>query len=118
MFCKSFGEGLMDAIDVARNYFDTWNSRDQAAIGATLADGGTYEDPASGGGLSGPALAQYSGGLLAAFPDLSFEIISIAAMGDGVVAAEWLMTGTNSGPFGGGPPTGNRYRCLAPTLSK
>ncbi len=40
----------MDAIEVARNYFDAWNSRDHSAIVATFAEGGKYMDPAYGGG--------------------------------------------------------------------
>lgn len=43
---------------------------------------------------------------MAAFPDLGFEIISALPTSETTVAAQWLMKGTNSGPFGGGPPTG------------
>ncbi len=32
--------------------------------------------------------------------------MSAVPAGDGVVAAQWVMRGTNSGAFGGGPPTG------------
>ena len=96
----------MGAIDVAQRYFEAWNNRDPSAIVATFADGGTYTDPASGGSLTGQAIAEYAGGLIAAFPDLSFDVVSAAPAGDGMVAAQWLMQGTNSGPFAGGPPTG------------
>ena len=96
----------MAASDIAQRYFDAWNRRDPSAIAAIFADGGTYSDPASGGTLTGQAIAQYSGGLFSAFPDLSFDIVSADSAGDGKVAAQWLMKGTNTGPFGGGPPTG------------
>ena len=96
----------MAAIDVAQRYFDAWNSRDPSAIVATFTEGGTYNDPTSGGTLTGQALAEYTSGLFSAFPDLSFEIVSAAPAGDGMVAAQWLMKGTNSGSFAGLPPTG------------
>ena len=96
----------MGAMDVVDKYFDTWNSRSPEAIAATLGDSGTYEDPTTGGPLTRPALAQYVGGLLSGFPDLSFEVVSASPTSDTTVAAQWLMKGTNSGPFGGGPPTG------------
>ena len=96
----------MGALEIATKYIDAWNSRDPVAVVATFAEGGTYEDPTSGGPLTGQDIAGYVGNLLSAFPDLSFDVVSVAATGDGTVAAEWLMKGTNSGPFGGGPPTG------------
>src|SRR4051812_5836169 len=45
---------LNDALD---RYFDGWNTRDGAAVVAALTPGGTYEDPTTGGPLSGDALA-------------------------------------------------------------
>ena len=44
--------------------------------------------------------------MFAAFPDLSFDIVRASATGDGDVVGEWMMRGTNSGSFGGLPPTG------------
>ncbi len=96
----------MAAIDVAQKYFDAWNRRDPSAIVATFAEGGTYNDPTSGGKLTGQALREYISGLFSAFPDLSFDIVSAAPAGDNIVAAQWLMKGTNTGSFAGGPPTG------------
>ena len=96
----------MTAIEIAQQYFDRWNSRDPAAVLATFVEGGTYSDPASDGPLSGEIFAAYVGGLISAFPDLSFDVISMTSSDDGMVAAQWLMKGTNSGPFRGGPPTG------------
>ena len=96
----------MDAVDVAQGYFDVWNRRDADAIAATFADGGTYSDPNAPDGLTGQAIAEYAGGLFAAFPDLSFDILSHAPAGDGMVAAQWMMRGTNTGSLRGNPPTG------------
>jgi len=89
-----------------QQYFDAWNRRDAAAVLATFAAEGTYCDPTSGGRLRGEALAGYMNGLWAAFPDLSFEIVSAGAAGPDLVAAQWIMRGTNTGSMMGLPPTG------------
>ena len=90
----------------ARAYFVAWNARDAEAILATLGDGGTYEDPKTGGPISGPHLKGYVEALWAAFPDLNFELASEAEAGPDSLAAEWIMRGTNHGSFAGLPPTG------------
>jgi predicted ester cyclase len=56
--------------------------------------------------LAGPAIAAYASGLWAAFPDLSFEIVSAAPAGDRMIAAQWIMRGTNRASMQGLPPTG------------
>lgn len=96
----------MDPMAAAQRYFAAWNRRDPEALVAAFAPGGTYSDPATGGELAGQAIGAYAGGLFAAFPDLQFELVSAASAGEDVVAAEWVMRGTNSRPFGYNPPTG------------
>lgn len=96
----------MQALQVAQRYFDAWNRRDGDAIVATFAEGGTYSDPEASQGLAGEAIATYAKDLWKAFPDLAFEIRSADQTGDGMVAAQWLMRGTNTGSFRGLPPTG------------
>jgi steroid delta-isomerase-like uncharacterized protein len=49
----------------------------------------------------------YSEVMLTAFPDLERAILDLVAEGDKVVA-RWTATGTNTGPFQGMPPSGNR----------
>ena len=44
---------MHEALD---RYFDAWNSHDPALVVAALTDDGTYEDPTTGGPLSGDAL--------------------------------------------------------------
>lgn len=100
----------MDASAVAERYFDAWNRRDPGAVAAAFADDGTYADPNVPGGLGPEETAAYAGGLFAAFPDLAFEIESSGERPDGTVAAEWVMTGTNIGPFQGLPPSGRAVR--------
>lgn len=96
----------MAAVDAARKYFDAWNRRSGDAIVAAIEPGGTYEDPLTGGPLSGDAIARYANGLFEAFPDVSFEIVSEAETGPGSIAAQWMMRGTNTGSMQGAPPTG------------
>src|SRR5262249_44953761 len=55
--------------------------------------------------LRGDALAGIIKGLWSGFPDLSFEIASKGLAGPDLVAAEWVMRGTNSGSMMGMPPT-------------
>ena len=95
----------MSGIGLAQRYFDAWNAHDGDAIAATFADGGTYSDPVVSK-LDGRATAQYANGLFATFPDLTFDLSPIGLTGDGIVAAQWLMRGTNTAPFQGLPPTG------------
>ena len=98
--------GEMEALECAQKYFDAWNRRDGDAVLATFAEDGTYCDPTSGGRLHGEALKGYMNGLWAAFPDLSFEIASKGLAGENLVAAQWIMRGTNTGSMMGLPPTG------------
>jgi steroid delta-isomerase-like uncharacterized protein len=94
----------MDAIALARRYFAGWDDHDADAIAATFAPGGSYSDPTVRD-LDGPATGAYAAGVAAAFPDLRFEIVSLAAT-SGHVAVEWIMRGTNTGSYAGRPPTG------------
>lgn len=97
----------MKTIDkCVQQYFDAWNRRDADAVLATLAAEATYCDPTSGGRLRGEAFKGYMNGLWAAFPDLSFEIASAGLAGPDLVAAQWIMRGTNTGPMMGLPPAG------------
>jgi steroid delta-isomerase-like uncharacterized protein len=94
---------LTDALD---RYFDAWNARDGDAVVASLTDDGTYEDPTTGGPLNGDALAANVVGVVTAFPDLHFELVSVTPTGDASAAAQWRLQGTNTGASPVGPATG------------
>src|SRR5262245_23501261 len=96
----------MSALETAKRYFDAWNRRSPTEIIAAIKVDGTYEDPMTGGPLTGDSIGRYAGGLFEAFPDLSFEILSAAETGPTTVAAQWIMRGTNTGSMQGAPPTG------------
>jgi steroid delta-isomerase-like uncharacterized protein len=95
----------MTCLDIANKYFDAWNAHDADAIVKTFADDGTYRDPTTGE-ISGDAIGANAKRLWDVFPDLSFEIVSVAEAGPGRVVAEWIMKGTNAGAFQGLPATG------------
>lgn len=96
----------MESRDVVRRYFEAWNAHDPGRLLALLAPGATYSDPASPGPISGDALRAHVEHLLAAFPDLRFEVGALCADGR-TVAASWTARGTNRGPFEPGiAPTG------------
>jgi steroid delta-isomerase-like uncharacterized protein len=95
------------SIDTAlQRYFDAWNSHEAALVPDALTDGGTYEDPTTGGPLSGDALTASVAGVYAGFPDVHFEVVSVAPTSDRTACAQWRMIGTNTGPLPGGPATG------------
>jgi len=94
---------LTDALD---RYFAAWNDHDPQAVVRSLADGGSYEDPTTGGPLTDDALAATVATLLAGFPDLHFDLVSVAPTSDTTAAAQWLMRGTNTGLMPTGPATG------------
>lgn len=95
-----------DAIAVAQRYFDGWNRRDPAAVLETMAPNGTYADPTTGGPIGGQSFSGYMKGLFSAFPDVSFEVASVGVAAPDLVAAQWVMRGTNTGSMYGLPPTG------------
>lgn len=78
-------------------YFDASNTRDPDAVAAAFAEGGTYTDPTvSGPALTGTAIAGHGRALLAAFPDLSFEILHGQRADVETVITQWLMLGTKA----------------------
>ncbi len=105
---------LPDSPSLVERYFGAWNARDPDAVAAAFAAGGTYTDPTVGGPpLAGTAITEHARALLAAFPDLSFEVLGgqpadgqATGTADGTVVTQWLMRGTNTGPWNGQPPTG------------
>jgi steroid delta-isomerase-like uncharacterized protein len=94
------------SIDTAlERYFDAWNSHEAEQVPAALTEGGTYEDPTTGGPLTGDALTANVTGVYEGFPDVHFEIVSVSTNGD-TASAQWRMIGTNTGPLPGGAATG------------
>jgi steroid delta-isomerase-like uncharacterized protein len=110
--CRFRAEYVLGAL-----HLDAWNRHDADAIVADFAEGGTYSNPFTGEGVTGEAIGSFARGVLTAFPDASFELISIGDIGGGLVAFEWLARATNSGPgLNGTPPTGRSVRVPGATF--
>ena len=93
----------MNALEVTQRSFDAWNRHDADAILALYAEGGTYIAPRAGSApLTGQAIANYAKKVFTAYPDVSLEIISSGDTGGGLVASQWVLHGTHTGPYSDG----------------
>ena len=99
----------MNAVEVAQNNFNSWNRHDADAIVAAYAEGGTNRTPRMGHTLTGQAIGDFAKSVWKAFPDASLEVISIGDTGGGLIAIQWMLHGTHTGPLmDGTPPTGRK----------
>ena len=97
----------MNPIEVSKRVIDAWNRHDPEALAALYADGATYDNPRMGKPLTGKAIANFAKSVWTAYPDASLEIISRGDTGEGLVATQFVLHGTHTGPyFDGSPPTG------------
>lgn len=96
----------LTARDAFAAYMDAWNRHDPEGVLATFAPGGTFTDPMTPGVVQGEAIVAHARGLLEAFPDAAFELLSAIDGPDGTLAVQWLLRGTHTGPMSGLPPTG------------
>jgi len=98
----------MNATEVAQNNFNSWNRHDADAIVAAYANEGTYRTPRMEHSLTGQAIGDFAKSVWTAFPDASLEVISIGDTGGGLVAIQWILHGTHSGPLMDGTPATGR----------
>jgi steroid delta-isomerase-like uncharacterized protein len=98
----------MQTLEHVAEYFDAWNAHDGEAIAGCFEQDGGYADPVSGQ-LPAAGVTAYASGLFQAFPDLRFEP-QVTAVDGSLVVAQWTMTGTQSGPLNGLPPTEARIK--------
>jgi steroid delta-isomerase-like uncharacterized protein len=97
----------MNALEVSQRVIDAWNRQDADAIAALYAEGATYHTVRFDHPLKGKAIADFIKSVLAAYPDLRFEVISRGDTGGGLVASQLVLHATHTGPFmDGAPPTG------------
>jgi steroid delta-isomerase-like uncharacterized protein len=93
---------------VLRFYEEVWNKGNVEVTSEIFAQDYVRHDLRPSQALPGPAgQAKVAADFRAAFPDLRMEVELILGEGD-LVAARWTTEGTNSGPWGGRPPTGKR----------
>jgi hypothetical protein len=89
----------MNALEVSQRSLDAWNRHDADALVAVYAEGGTYHTPRMDHALTGQAIADFAKSVWAAYPDMSLEIISRGDTGEGLVATQWVLHGTHTGPL-------------------
>lgn len=99
-------------IDVAKRFYGLLNGGDATEWRTALAEGWTAWPPLA---AEGPALNGYEnviGAFRAGFPDLKGEQVEVIANED-LVAVRTLVTGTNTAPFFGQEPTGEKISFTA-----
>jgi len=96
-----------DLMQAFNDYKATWNSHDVPALVAFYGENGTYSNPGTGK-LSGEALAQWVGGLFTAIPDFKVTVVSADPVDEDTLAEQWVITGTWTKPFPGGPLAGKK----------
>lgn len=92
-------------IKIVEKYVTIWNTRGFDGLVNILTGEARYWDAMQEGEanelLSNAIVATHD-----AFPDVSFEILSLSPVVQGRCFLEWKMTGTNTGSFFGYDPTG------------
>jgi SnoaL-like domain len=73
----------MNAVEVVRNNFNSWNRHDADAIAAAFAEGGVYITPSVPEPLTGAAIGDFAKVVWTIFPDFSLDLISIGDAGGG-----------------------------------
>jgi len=93
-----------------RPWLEGLNRGDVSAAEETFAPNCVVHITGSPEPLRGPAaFAQFVGGMIAAFPDVRFEVEDQVESGDTVVV-RWRAEGTHTRPLGDIPPTAKRAR--------
>jgi steroid delta-isomerase-like uncharacterized protein len=96
--------------DWIQAYLDAWNSHDPAKVGAYMTTDATYEDLAIGVVHEGrAAIEAFVTAMHESSKDYRFTVVSQQQSGS-QYAAEWEMTGTNTGENAGVPATNKPYR--------
>jgi steroid delta-isomerase-like uncharacterized protein len=92
--------------ELMQGYLASWNSHDPAAVAGFFAEAATYDDRGAGEIVQGPAaIRDHAASVIAAFPDLYFELIR-AAHGEDFTAGHWKASMTHRGELSGLRGTG------------
>ncbi|HEY7975836.1 MAG TPA: ester cyclase [Ktedonobacterales bacterium] len=105
---------------LARRLFDEgWSKGNVTVLSDLVATTYAGHDPTTPAGIHGVAgLTQYIAGYRAAFPDLSFTLDEVYAIGDNRVLARWTAHGTHRGALMGIPASGKHATVGGLTLSR
>lgn len=105
---------------VFHEYIAAWNSHDTEKIAEFFTEDGVHEDVAVGSVFHGKReLEAGLNPLFAACPDLKLELKTLFVAGNWV-AQEWVMSGTQTGDFGGLgiAATGKRFSVRGASITK
>ena len=95
---------------IRRFYDEVWNKGNLDVAAEVFTEDYVRHDLRPGTALLGPeGQKRIAADFRAAFPDLHMTVDFMLAEGD-LVAARWTNEGTNTGPWGGVPPTGKHIR--------
>lgn len=101
--------GGTDPKDLVRQVFLTWSDHDVSRLDTLFGDEGVYEDvPPKIVYRGKDEIKKFMSAIWSWAPDITFTPTSIDQLGDTVVA-EWTMQGTQTGPIGGIPASGNSF---------
>ena len=98
----------MEPQSVVKTYVDAWCRRDFEAWTGTFAPDGVIREPASEDQpVPKEKLLDYTKSLevWVGFPDAKWETVSLKAISEKFAVWQWIFRGTNTGAFGGNPPT-------------
>jgi steroid delta-isomerase-like uncharacterized protein len=93
-------------LDDSSKYIAAWNAHDVSSVASTFLPDGYLSSPATEGQARGEAIARYAAGTFAGFPDFKVEIVNRWPIGRHAIADEWVIRGTWTRFFPGGPLAG------------
>ncbi len=98
-------------------YLEAWNSHDPERVASFFDLEGVYDDRGAGVVARGQAeIRDHAASILAAFPDLEFELVR-SARGNDCVVGEWAATMIHSGELEGLRGTGRRIQSAGVDLA-
>ena len=111
-------DSASEADALARKLCDAWSSHDARVVDEVFAEQGVYEDVAAGRTIEGrQAIKGFLNQNFAAIPDFKVDVTKIFSTG-GMVACEWVMSGTQTGDFPGLPATGKSFTVRGASIAK
>lgn len=111
---------LNDIEKMLKDYIAAWNSHDVEKIATFFTEDGVHEDVAVGSVFHGKnELKAGISPLFAACPDFNLEVKAFFGIADWL-AQEWVMSGTQTGNFGGIgiPATGKSFSIRGASITK
>ena len=108
--CQQKIDNEKERIVMANNYVKAWNEGDLSLLDKVLSPECVRHHVGISEDIIGiEAIKEYVTYMRTGFPDLNVTLDELIIKGDNMVG-RWTVTGTNTGPFGELPPTGNKVK--------